>query len=537
MEIFAVSSLEKIFADKKPVCNELKAFSMLKNERSSFQIVFNIDKKTDISVSLSGDCAQFVNKFIVRDVPVGLAAFDNVDDFFISKESGLYPDHLEPLEKSFASVPGKWQSIWLEIEPDGKYSGKGSLSISLTDADGEVSSASVEVEVINADLPEQELVHTNWYHADCLCNYYNIEPFSDEFWRINRSFISTAVRHGVNCILTPLFTPPLDTAVGGERTTVQLVGVKIRGGSYTFDFRNLSKWIDLCLECGVKYFEMSHFFTQWGAKHAPKIAAVDRKGRTKKIFGWFTRTSSKKYDDFLREFGKKLIPFLEKKGISDRCYFHISDEPSDRHLKTYKKRSTLIAEIFPGFPVIDALSDIEFYEKGITKCPIPCENDIEPFVGMVPELWVYYCCGQCRENVPNRFIAMPSVRNRILGMIMYEYDIKGFLQWGYNFYNSQYSLRQINPYEITDAGHAFPSGDSFVVYPAKDGTALPSLRFKVFYDGFQDMMALKLLESIIGREKALDVIGEKLSFKEYPQDPAWLLETREKINKAIKENI
>lgn len=536
MEFICLSSLEKVFSDERPSAKEFTGFSMLKNERSSFQIAVLSEKDAKLKFSLGGALAPFASVFAVREVPVSLPCFDNVDDYYLRKEPGMYPDVLEPAADTFTLTAGKWQSLWIEIAPQGDFSGSDKLTVSFS-GDGIEKVISVDVEVIDASLPKQTLVHTNWYHSDCLCNYYGIEPFSDEYWRINKNFISAAVKHGVNCILTPLFTPPLDTAVGGERTTVQLVGVKLSGGGYRFDFRNLSKWIAMCRECGVEYYEMSHLFTQWGAKHAPKIVAEDRKGREKKIFGWSTRTSSKKYDKFLRAFAKALVPFLEKEGIASKCFFHVSDEPSERHLKIYKKRSELISEIFPGFPVIDALSDFSFYETGAVKQPIPCENNTEEFAGKVPELWTYYCCGQGRENVPNRFMAMPSLRNRILGLIMYQYDIKGFLQWGYNFYSTQYSRKAIDPYEITDAGHAFPSGDSFVVYPAKDGTAVISLRFKVFYDGFQDMMALQLLESKLGREKALEAVGEKLSFRDYPQDASWLLETREKINKLIKENM
>ena len=137
-------------------------------------------------------------------------------------------------------------------------------------------------------------------------------------------------------------------------------------------------------------------------------------------------------------------------------------------------------------------------------------------------------------------MSMPSLRNRVLGVLLYKYDIKGFLQWGYNFYNSQYSIKPIDPYKVTDAGGGFPSGDSFVVYPAKDGTALESLRLKVFYDGFEDMMALRLLESKIGRDKVLELIDKDLfkplTFMEYPHETEWLLEFREKINQMIKEN-
>ena len=69
---------------------------------------------------------------------------------------------------------------------------------------------------------------------------------------------------------------------------------------------------------------------------------------------------------------------------------------------------------------------------------------------------------------------------------------------------------------------------------------LASLRLKVFYDGFQDVMALRLLESKIGREKVLEFIDKDLfkplTFMEYPHETDWLIDMREAINMKIKEN-
>lgn len=542
MDILALSSLEKVFCDERPTAEEIKGFSMLKNERKSFQIAFCSPENYNPKLVLSGDLSTCAKAFLVKDVPVRTACNKKADDYFIKKTQGMYPDYLEPLDGEFVAERKKWYSIWIEIAPECKYIGKSILEVSIERPDTMIpdcyETKKIEIEVIDAELPKQSLVHTNWYHSDCLCNFYGFEVFSDEFWQTNEKFIKTAVEHGINCILTPLFTPPLDTKVGGERKTVQLVKVYKNGGKYRFDFRNLQKWIDMCKRCNVEYIEFSHLFTQWGAKHAPKIVAVDHKCREKKIFGWETKATGKKYVEFLRAFASELIKFIDKNDIRNNCFIHISDEPSEKHLKIYRKHSALFKEIFPGFATFDALSDYEFYKTGAVKLPVPCESDIEEFVGNVPELWTYYCCGPDKDYLPNRFIAMPSLRNRILGFLMYKYNIKGFLQWGYNFYNLQYSTKPINPFEITDAGGSFPSGDSFVVYPGSDKSPLVSLRLKVFYDGFQDMMALQLLESKIGREKTLALIEnrQELKFTSYPRDEKWLLETREIINQMIKEN-
>ena len=136
---------------------------------------------------------------------------------------------------------------------------------------------------------------------------------------------------------------------------------------------------------------------------------------------------------------------------------------------------------------------------------------------------------------------MPSARNRILGIQLYKFDIVGFLQWGYNFWYSQYSRYPIDPFKVTDAGYAFPSGDAFIVYPGEDGRPLESLRLKVFYEAIQDLRALRLLEELIGREAVMEMleedVDEPITFKRYPTDAEWLLNKREQINRKIAELI
>lgn len=539
-QFLILSSLTKVFSDEKPSDENFSSFSMLKNERSSFQLAVCSSEDTDLSIDITGWNSEKVSMFIVREIPSDLPAYDDSDDYFIKKTPGMYPDLLEPVSGNIALVGGKWYSIWFELDSSGVAAGLHTITVSANDDKGNTFSDSIHVEIIDAALPEQLLICTFWFHCDCLATYYNVEVFSEEHWMIIENYVKNAVRHGVNFILTPLFTPPLDTMVGGERPTVQLVDVEKNGEDYQFGFDRLKRWIDMCDRCGVKYFEMSHLYTQWGALHAPKIVGKVN-GHEKKLFGWKTWAGSKEYNQFLTHFAEALIKFIDENGIRDRCYFHVSDEPSLSNYPTYKKRSEVINRLFPGFKIIDALSDIKFYEKGVVKYPIPSNNSVDDFVGKTNEFWTYYCCGQHREYVSNRFFAMPSARNRILGIQLYSYNATGFLQWGYNFWYSQFSKYAIDPYKVTDAGNAFPSGDAFVVYPGADGVPLNSLRLKVFYDAVQDFTAMKLLESMIGRAKVMAIIedeaGRPVTMKKYPHGNDFILKTRERINEAIKENL
>ena len=95
-------------------------------------------------------------------------------------------------------------------------------------------------------------------------------------------------------------------------------------------------------------------------------------------------------------------------------------------------------------------------------------------------------------------------------------------------------MQKINPYETTDAGGAFPSGDSFVVYPYKDG-ATPSLRLFTIREAIQDFYALKRLAEIYGEEFARNLLKDNgmSGLSVYEGDIAWHVNLRRKINEHI----
>lgn len=529
------SSLDKIFPDSKEIY-KLESLSMLKNEKKAFQIAFHAEKGERISLSLHSALSEYLHFSKIKMIKGGFDRAKNADDYYLEKRE-YYPDLLEPTDiTDFTADYDGLNAVWVQISGDSLPAGNHEICVQLGEE-----KCSISISIIDALLPKQELIYTNWFHTDCLMSIYGFEAFSDEYWKVTESYLRRAVEYGMNCVLTPLFTPPLDTKIGGERPTVQLVDVKAEGlNTYSFSFKKLDKWIEMCERCNIEYYEMSHLFTQWGARHAPKIIA-EKNGKQKQIFGWRTPASGPRYKSFIKQFAAALTEYIDKKGIRSKCLLHISDEPAGSMKFTYGKASKIVNRNFKNFKIIDALSSYDLYKSGLIKMPIPANDHIEPFIGNVPELWTYYCGAQGSQYVSNRFFAMPSERNRILGLQLYKYNVQGFLHWGYNFYYSQYSKSVIDPFETADAGGKFPSGDSYVVYPGKDGEPLDSLRLHVFYDAIQDMLALKLLESKIGYDKTIEIIekgiDKPLTFTEYPHDARWLESVREQINTAIAENM
>lgn len=543
MKVKLISSLEKCFLDESiSDKKEYKKGSCFKNELFHFCVCYQAEDERSYPVlTVESEISDYVRVWRIEAVPVQHAFDRYSDDYFLRKTPGLYPDVMQPVgADGRLNAPASLKALMVEVDTGGKVPA-GIYPITFCFSEyGQEYRQTFELEIIDAFLPKQETVYTQWFYCDCLMNYYETEAFDDRHFEIIENFAKTAVRYGVNMLLTPVFTPALDTYIGGERPTTQLVGVTKNGSKYSFDFSLLGRWIDMCDRVGVEYFEISHFFTQWGASAAPKVmATVD--GEYKKIFGWETDASGAEYSGFLREFIPALLSYMKERGDDKRCYFHISDEPHGAdQMENYLKAKGIVAPLLEGYVIMDALSDYEFYSRGIVEHPVVAVSDIETFIeNGVSDLWGYYCVGQNYE-VSNRFIAMPSHRNRIIGTQIYKYGLKGFLQWGYNFYNNQLSYAAVNPFMSTDAEYFGAAGDAFSVYPGPGGKPWESIRLLVFYDALQDVRAFKLCEQLYGRDYVMNILEENtepITFRKYPRNDDYLLNVREKINSSVKSAI
>lgn len=541
-KIYTVSSLDKVFINGFPKLIE-DSFSCFQNERFHFQVCVYSENKyhQNCTINIESDILHNTTIRLVEHIPGRFTKREYSDDYtiFPDNRADIYPDLLRNIPpQGIRLLPGQWQSVWITIEGD-NAPGIYPIKITISDKSALNLEAVYTLTILKGYLPKQQLIYTNWIHYDCICDKYNCRPFSKKFYEITGKFIKSAATRGMNMLYIPLFTPPLDTQRGGERRTIQLIDIQNKKGAYYFDFNELKKFLDFAKTNGIKYFEMPHLASQWGAEYCPKIIA-NVEGKKKKIFGWHIKSLSKEYLTFLNKLLKELDKFLSEGGYKENTFFHISDEPSENDFETYSQLSKNIKDIISGYSIIDAMSEPVFFCKGAVDIPITATSSINNFrqnLGIDYKRWVYYCCAQYNQNLSNRFFNMPSVRNRILGTQLYADNAEGFLHWGFNFYNAQYSLYPINPFLITDADGHFQSGDSFIVYPGNDGP-LDSLRLEVFYDGIQDMRALELLEQQIGRKKVLELLKKEgiSGYSIYNTDANWLRMFRLMINGLIADS-
>ena len=546
-----ISSLEKIRIGDKLNMPELTNTKVLKGERYSYQIAIVSDVSLVGKFEIESPLLPYIRTYAVNqsvmDNPTTIAVRE-ID--LITDEPGLMPDLLTPLSEQnniiqarsyYGKVASNPQTVWIEVNLP-KDIAKGSYPITsrLIQEDGTILfEKTMTLTVLDGCIEEQTLLYTRWFYVDCISNYHGVEIYSDEHFALIEAYLREAVDVGINMILVPIHTPPLDTAVGTTRPCVQLVDIKKEGDTYTFGFEKLRRFVAICKRAGIKYYEMAHMFSQWGAKFAANIM-VEENGVKSYLFGWNVAATDPRYQDFLRQYVAAVYGEMKALGVADHTYFHISDEPNINNIEAYQAAAEIIKPLIGESKTFDALSKYEFYEKGLVECPVTCISHIDEFLKHdIPNQWAYYCCDP-QSIYTNSFMAMTSHRTRILGVLLYKFDIKGFLHWGLNFYNSALSLSEINPYVTSAAGGSYPSGDAFILYPSKTG-AYPSIRGKITYEAIGDLNLCRTLEKYIGRDAVVkmidEVAGGDVRFDDYPRDSAYLPALRAKMLDEIEKHL
>lgn len=536
--IVVCDSLEKVYGTDEPRAHALGRVVLPRAGVGSFQVAvlpsssWHAGRDGVAIPTVTAPGGVSVTPHAVDFVPCSMTATAARDDRYDHTGPALLPDVLRPLGQGegLPLVQAQWRSLWVSVEAgDEVCDGEVIVEIRTEHTGVAIGRVAVPVTVLDVALPPIPITCTQWLHVDSLAQYYGVEPYSSRGWELIERFAAAVVDSGSTALLTPIHTPPLDTAVGSRRMDVALVGVRRTGSGYEFDTTKLERWIEMCKRVGVRELEMAHLFTQWGGEHAPAIADADGE----LIFGWHTDSLGDEYQTFLRSYIPAVRRVLDEQW-GGPVFWHLTDEPSGEHARRYSELKESVASLLEGEVITDALSDVELWSTGLVDPPIVATDHAQAFVDQGLERpWLYYCTQQS-VDAANRFIGMPSYRNRVLGWQLYAYGASGFLHWGFNFWNTQLSRRALDPFSDTCSGGGFQAGDAFVVYPGDGGVPWQSIRLAVFREAMDDLRLFTALVERDGREAVAELLElEGLTLVDYPNDPAFYLRGHERALRAL----
>lgn len=504
-----VDCLDRVFPEVAPRCASAP-LAGFRDERISFQLAFRaprgaerLEDAVSVEVTAPGIGASL---FAVESAAARLVAHDDHDDGYERVAPGLFPDILAPADEGVVApwVAG-WRAVWVDLDVSQAPAGVTAVRVVVRHrASGELLfEEAVEVRVLDEVLPALAITDTHWLHADALADAYQVEVFSPDHWTAIDNFMASAARMRATSLLAPVWTPPVDTAVGARRRAVQLIDVEATGGGrYAFGFEKLDRWLGLMRGHGFTGVEIPHLFTQWGARAAPAIdGRVD--GHFEQLFGWETPAGSPRYRAFLEQMLPALRRHLDAAWAPRGVVFHISDEPGPDHVASYAAARAQVEGLLTGAEVRDAISDLDYVTSGVIPSPIVATDHIADFLrAEVPELWAYHCLTQSR-GVANRFLGLRPARQRVLGSQLFAAGVRGMLHWGFNYYYSAKAQAFVDPFRDASADGTMPAGDPFIVYPGPGLQPWESVRHRVAAQAMDDHRVLQLAESRLGRPAAL----------------------------------
>ena len=419
-----------------------------RNEQMSFQLALRLEDEVRKAVRIEAEGPQ---DWAIRIRRVGYVPVRHhntpigPDTDGIGAIPGFVPDPL--FDESEMFLPqGETHAFWVTVRSGDVSPGEHRLRLRVIAEGDEPVTRTVIVRLHDLELqPRRDFAITHWFYADALIDWYRTDLFDDRFWRIFPFYARDVVTHGQDTLYVPVFTPPLD----GVKRPSQLLDVKRTGAdTYAFDWRDVKRYVDLAKTEGVAHFEWTHFFTQWGARHALRI--YEGQGRDEQLL-WDpdTGATSGTYRAFLGQYLPELYRFLQQEELLDRSFFHVSDEPHGEHLPQYRDDRELLRELAPWMSVMDALTDIDFGREGLTDMPIPSIATALDFVAAGIPCWCYYCCGP-RGLYLNRLLDTPLAKIAMHGLLFYRWPFRGFLHWGYNYWYQSQTRSLIDPFTVQD---------------------------------------------------------------------------------------
>lgn len=387
---------------------------------------------------------------------------------------GLFPDPLEEIKSIQFSGTRSILLTW--YVPHGTRPGDyyGELKIS---TDAGIHKLPITLHVWNFTLPEKPSLYvTNWLYTSQIESHYHVKRGTKEFWSVIEKISQDMIEHRQSVIFTPLNL---------------IRSTELFDGSYSFDFKDYEKWIDIFKRNGFQAFEGSHLFH---ARSSYDIRRSSSALRGKPLEMGVKQLSTDVGRKYLKALFEALYRENLKLGIQDKFIQHICDEAKPDQLALYREVSVIVRQAMPGVTIIDATELDAERTKGITDVPVTLiGKSVSREANQKWGKW-WYTAVVPRGKFPNRFIDYPLIKMRALPWLSWKYGVSGYLHYAYNWW---YSPDGKSPRHDVSQSGTYPPGDGFVVYPplsdATNNAPVTSLRWEMFREGMEDFEYLVML--------------------------------------------
>ena len=269
------TSCTRWYPASEPGARRTLSLDAARNEQFSFQVVVRSDDANTqkVQVAAEGPSGWAVRVRRVGYVPVRhlntALAEGPLEVEGLGHVPGYVPDPL--FDEAEVVLPrGECHAFWITVRPGAEaVAGAHRISVRISPERDKARTHTVKTVLHDIALqPRRDFAITHWFYADSIAEWYRVTPFGESFWPLCEAYLRDYAAHGLDMIYVPVFTPPLD---GVKRPTQLLRVTDLGEGKYGFDWTDVRRWVGMAKACGIREFEWTHPFTQWGVRHAIRI--------------------------------------------------------------------------------------------------------------------------------------------------------------------------------------------------------------------------------------------------------------------------
>jgi hypothetical protein len=390
-----------------------------------------------------------------------------------------------------AMPAGSYRVLWLTVETPrdvapGKYQG----TITVRADDTEAFEFPLELEVLSATLPTPAdwKFHLDlWQHPWAIARWHDVEPWSEEHFKVMRPYLEELARGGQKIITTTLTDRPWGRRDYDDyRSMVE--HVRLPDGSWRFDYSVFDRYVEFAMSCGIsKQINCYSLLTWSGRLYYTDAATGDERFLLCDTAGpEFTEY----WAPFLRDFEKH----LDAKGWLERTRLAVDEAPAPM----MKAMAELVRANAPRLRISLAGNQAPSHYTGLdlAEFSIILDHASDELLRDIAarraegRITTFYVCLDPKR--PNTFVTSPPAEAVWIGYYTAVNGYDGFLRWAWTTWPEN-PLRETtywgHPYH-----HYLPAGDTFLLYPGPRS----SVRWEMLRDGFEEWEKLRLLREANG---------------------------------------
>jgi hypothetical protein len=425
---------------------------------------------------------------------------------------------------------GSYRAIWLTVATPrdatpGIYTGTLTLR-----ADGtEPKEFPLTLEVLPATLPEPVdwKFHLDiWQHPWAIARWHDVEPWSEEHFRLMRPYMIELANAGQKVITTTITPRPWGSRDYYDYESM-VEHVRQPDGSWTFDYTKFDRYVEYAMSCGITGQINCYSMLTWSGQLEYTDAAT---GDTRYAM---CEPGSPEFADYWGPFLRDFENHLEAKGWLEITRLGVDEAPATMMAAMME----LVRTNAPRLKAALAGNSEPSHYTGLDLADftIILDHASDDLLRDIAKrraegrITTFYVCLDPKR--PNTFVTSPPAESVWLGYYTAVNGYDGMLRWAYTtwpenpFHETLYSC---HPWR-----HDLPPGDEFLIYPGPRS----SIRWELMRDGIEEWEKLRAIREARGGELPNEIAGLLERFRDPKQlgDDATVIRDVNAMREAIEQ--